>query len=168
MDFLHYFDVDIDLTAGTLTVWRLADCKDIHPEWKGDYDAIPLKHTARQKVTMPIFIDNAFLDVVFDTGAGGAWLTHDAAGKAGATDAMLAKDTEAGAVGVGGDFPAVKHRFQLMLVGSAQFPNPTIRVESETGRREYADGLVDWRFLHARKIWISYATDTLFVQPLGK
>ena len=168
MDFLHYFDIEIDLAAGTLTIWRLSDCKDIHPEWKGDYDSIPLKHTARQKVTMPIFIDNAFLDVEFDTGAGGAWLTHDAAAKAGATDAMLAKDSEAGAGGFGGHVPAVRHRFQLLLVGSGQFPNPTIVVERETSGRDYADGLVGWRFLNARKIWISYATDTLFVQPLGK
>jgi hypothetical protein len=168
MDFLHYFDLDIDLPAATLTLWRLTDCKDIHPEWKGDYDAIPVKHTARQKVTMPIFIDNAFLDVVFDTGSPGAWLTHDAASKAGATDAMLAKDNEAGAGGFGGHVPAVRHRFQLLLVGSAQFPNPTLTVENETSRREYADGLVGWRFLNARKIWISYATDTLFVQPVGK
>lgn len=168
MDFLHYFDVEIDLAAETLTVWRLTDCKEIHPEWQGDYDAIPLKHTARQKVTIPIFIDNAFLDVVFDTGSPGAWITHDAAARAGATDAMLAKDGEAGAGGLGGHVPAVRHRFQLLLVGSGQFPNPAITVENETGRREYADGLVGWRFLNARKIWISYATDTLFVQPAGK
>ena len=168
MDFLHYFDIDMDLETGTLTLWRLAECKDIHPEWKGDYDAIPLKHTASHSVTLPIFIDNAFLDVEFDTGSPGAWLTHEAAFKAGATDAMLEKDAEAGAGGIGGHVPAVRHRFQLLLVGSGQFPNPMIAVERETSRREYADGLVGWRFLNARKIWISYATDTLFVQPHGK
>jgi predicted aspartyl protease len=168
MDFLHYFDIDMDLAAGTLTLWRLTGCKDIYPEWKGDYDAIPLKHTPQQSVTIPIFIDNAFLDVAFDTGADGAWLTHSAAARAGATDAMLAKDAESGAGGIGGRVPAVNHRFQLLMVGSGQFPNPTIGVESETSRREYVDGLVGWRFLNARKIWISYATDTLFVQPLGK
>jgi predicted aspartyl protease len=167
MDFLHYFDIDMDLAAGTLTLWRLAGCKDLHPEWKGDYDAIPLKHTPSQSVTIPIFVDNAFFDVMFDTGAPAAWLTHDAAARAGATDAMLAKDPEAEAGGIGGRVPSVLHRFQLLLVGSGQFPNATIVVEREATRSFYADGMVGWRFLNARKIWISYATDTLFVQPLG-
>ena len=49
-DFLHYFDIDIDLQGHTLTLWRLTGCSDIHPEWKGEYDAIPLTHTANQGV----------------------------------------------------------------------------------------------------------------------
>ena len=168
MDFLHYFDMDMDLQAGTLTLWRVTGCTDIHPEWQGDYDAIPLKHTVRQSVTMPIFVDDAFLDVVFDTGADGAWLTRDAAARAGVTDEMLAKDKSDNGAGVGGEVAAAAHLFKLLLIGSGEFPNARITVETKRRQSFYSDGLVDWRFLRARKIWISYPTNTLFVQKIAK
>jgi predicted aspartyl protease len=123
MDFLHYFDMDVDLQGGTLTLWRLSGCTNIHPVWKGDYDAIPLTHTAHQGVSIPILVDNTFLDVVFDTGAGELVLSRDAAAKAGVTAAMLNTDRDANSHGVGGKFPAVQHQFQLLAVGSEQYKN---------------------------------------------
>jgi predicted aspartyl protease len=168
MDFLHFVDIDIDFQANTVTLWRLQGCTDIHPEWQGDYDAIPLKHTAGQNVTMPIFVDNAFLNVTFDTGAGGFLLTREAAARAGVTDAMLNADRDAGGVGVGGRFAAVVHHFKLLLVGSGEFPNPAIAVETEGRHNSYADGLLGLRYIKPHKLWLSYATNTLFVQRAGK
>jgi predicted aspartyl protease len=168
MDFLHYFDIDVDLQGSQLTLWRISGCHDIHPEWQGDYDAIPLQHTAHQSVTIPIFVDNAFLNVVFDTGAHSLLLTHDAGLKAGYTDAMGALDKDTGGRGFGGRFLSVVHRFKLLLVGKGEFDNPAIVVETESPRTSYGDGLINWRYLKARKFWISYATNTLFVQSDGK
>jgi predicted aspartyl protease len=168
MDFLHYFDLDFDLVGRTLTLWRLSGCSDIHPEWQGDYDAIPLVHTANQGVTMPIFIDNAFLNVEFDTGADGVLLTRAAGARAGVSDEWLAKATDTRRTGIGGHFPSTTYQFQLMLVGKGEFDHPAVDVETESHRTSYADGLIDWRYLKARKFWVSYATNTLFVQPAGK
>ncbi len=167
MDFLHYFDMDMDLQAGTLNLWRLAGCKDIHPEWQGDYDAIPMTHTARQNVTIPIMLDNVFLDIVLDTGAAGLLISRDAATRLGLTDAMLAADKGAAAAGIGGKFPSVRHRFQKLMVGSGQIDKPMVVVETEAHRTVYGDGLMDWRYLGAKKIWLSYGTNTLFVQKKG-
>jgi len=168
MDFLHFFDLDFDLEAHTLTLWRVVGCSDIHPEWQGDYDAIPLKHTAGQRVTMPIFIDDAFLDVNLDTGADGAIITLDAAHRAGVTDAMLAHDADPQGAGIGGHFAAAVHQFKLLLIGSGQFPNARVAVDLNPKNEGFQDGLVDWRFLHARRFWLSYATSTLFVQKAVK
>ncbi len=164
MDFMHYFDIDVDVESHKLSFWRVTGCTDIHPVWQGDYDAIPLKHTAGQNVRLPVFVDNAFLDIVLDTGAAGAVLTHGAALKAGVTDADLAHDPDPHGVGIGGKFSAVVHHFKLLLVGKAEFNNPAIVVESNNHTTFYADGLMDWRYLKAKKFWISYATNTLFVQ----
>jgi predicted aspartyl protease len=168
MDFMHYFDIDVDIEGHKLSFWRVTGCTDIHPVWQGDYDAIPLKHTAGQNVSLPMFIDNAFLDIVFDTGAAGVLLTHGAALQAGATDAQLARDPDPHGGGIGGKFPAVVHHFKLMLVGKAEFDNPAIVVETENHTSFYADGLMDWRYLKPRKFWLSYATKTLFVQSAPK
>jgi predicted aspartyl protease len=164
MDFLHYFDMDIDLQAGKLNLWRVAGCTDIHPEWKGNYDAIPMAHTGHQNVTIPIMLDNVFLDVVLDTGAGGLLLSREAASKLGLTDAMLGTEKDAGSAGIGGKFPAVLHRFNMLMVGTGKIKSPMARVETEAHRTGYGDGLMDWRYLGAQKIWHSYGTNTLFVQ----
>jgi len=164
MDFLHYFDIDVDVQGSQLTLWRIFGCHDIHPVWQGDYDAIPLQHTAHQSVTMPIFVDDAFLNVEFDTGAYELLLTHDAGLKAGFTDAMAAADWDPGGRGIGGGFPSVVHRFKLLLVGKSEFHNPAIAVELKSPRESFGDGIMNWRYLNARRFWISYATNTLFVQ----
>jgi hypothetical protein len=168
MDFLHYFDIDVDLAGHQVTLWRVTGCTDIHPEWQGDYDAIPLKHTSAQNITLPIFIDNEFLDVTLDTGAVGLLLSRGAGARAGATDAMLTHDKPAGGAGIGGAFPAVVHRFGLLLVGKAEWDHPDIVVETQEQRPWYGDGLMNWRVLKARRFWISYATSTLFVQEAPK
>ncbi len=164
MDFLHYFDLDFDMEAGTLTLWRVTGCKDINPVWKGPSDAIPLTHTAHQKVTLPVMIDNAFLDVELDTGSPGMVLSRAAADKAGVTDAALT-GKDPGGIGIGGHFPSVLHKFNLLMVGNGEFHDPVLEVETERHRTGYGDGLMGWRYLKPRKMWLSYATNTLFVQP---
>jgi hypothetical protein len=168
MDFLHYFDMDVDLESHKVTLWRVQGCNAIHPVWQGAYDTIPLKGTVRQGVTAPILVNNAILDVTFDTGAGGLLLTRDAGARAGVTDAMLAKDEGSRARGIGGKFPAVEHRFNLLLVGQAEFDHPIATVETESHEAHYSDGLIDWRYLKARRFWVSFTTQTLFVQGAGK
>jgi hypothetical protein len=168
MDFLHYFDMDVDLENHKVTIWRVQGCSTIHPEWQGTYDTIPLKGTVHQGVTAPILVDNAILDVTFDTGAGGLLLTRDAGAKAGVTDAMLAKDEASRSRGIGGKFPAVEHRFNLVLVGQAQFDHPIATVETESHRAGYSDGLMGWRYLKPKRFWLSFTTQTLFVQGAGK
>jgi predicted aspartyl protease len=168
MDFMHYFDLDIDLRGGTFTLWRVSGCTDIHPVWQGDYDAIPLKHTADQAVTIPAFVDNAELDMEFDTGAGGVWLMLQAAKKAGVTDAMLAHDPPVETGDIGGRLHTVRHQFGVFLLGNGEFDKPTILVDTAPSIFHNEDGFVDWRFLKANKIWFSYGTNTLFVQTGAK
>jgi predicted aspartyl protease len=168
-DFMHYFDIELDGPAGQMTIWRLSDCKDVRPAWAGDFDAIGLKPTKGQKLSMPIWIDNAFLDVLFDTGAGGLLLTRDAANRAGATDQALDRDRASNGKGVGGAFDVSVHRFHTLLVGSGVFNNPEIAVDAHPLRGngdtyDGRDGILGLRLLLADKIWISFGTDTLFLQ----
>jgi hypothetical protein len=168
MDFMHYFDIDVELDTHRLIFWRLQDCRDIHPEWSGDYDSIPLTRMPSHGETIPILLDNAILDVQFDTGADGLLLTRAAGAKAGVTDDMLNHDHDPHGAGVGGSFPSVVHQFGLLMVGKSEFHQPKVVVETETHRTSYDDGLIDWRYLKARKFWISNSTGTLFVQAAGK
>jgi predicted aspartyl protease len=169
-DFMHYFDIELDLTDGKMTVWRLFNCTELTPPWKGDYDTIPMKKIKGSAMTMPIWIDNAFMDVILDTGAGGLIITHTAANRAGASDARLAQDEQAGGQGLGGGFQAARHQFGTLLIGSQEIRSPYVRVDptdtSTSGIKAYsgADGLIGLAPLHAQRLWISFGTATLFVQ----
>jgi predicted aspartyl protease len=168
-DFLHYFDIELDIPAGKMSLWRLSGCTDIEPPWHGTHDAIDLKPTKGSQVSMPIWIDNAFLDVILDTGAGGLLLTRDAANRAGATDAQLASDKAAQASGVGGGFTATRHTFKTLLIGSAEYDAPNIEVDANFNRANgeaYSgrDGILGLGYFKADRIWISFTTHTLFLQ----
>lgn len=168
-DFMHYFDMELDFPAGKMTVWRLYDCKDVAPPWKGDYDTIPMTKIKDTALTVPIWIDNAFLDVIFDTG-GSLLLTHAAALRAGATNAQLARDEQAEGRGIGGDFSSARHQFGMLLVGRGQFKSPEIPVDplpvSTIGAYAYSgtDGLIGLEHFRGDRLWISFGTSALFVQ----
>jgi predicted aspartyl protease len=166
VDFMHFFDVEIDHQAKTVSIYRLSGCPEVHPQsWSGDYAAIPLKHTPSHNLTLPVFLDNADLDMEFDTGAGGFLLSRDAAAKAGVTAAALAQDEALHhAEGIGGQFAAVRHHFNLLLIGKGVYPNPYLAVENEASVRGETDGLVGLPAFEAQRVWISFTTNTLFVQ----
>jgi predicted aspartyl protease len=165
MDFLHYFDMDIDFADHSLTLYRLSGCSEMSPlHWKGDYDSIPLKHTPSQNLTMPIYVDNALLNMELDTGAGRLLLSRDAAEKAGVTQDALAHDLARHGEGFGGSFNTAYHRFGTFLVGSAVHKNALLAVANETSGRGETDGLIGLGALKAARLWISYATSTLFLQ----
>ena len=165
MDFLHYFDIEIDEAASTVSIYRLSGCTEVHPpSWIGDYAAIPLTHKASNIVTLPVFLDNADLDMQFDTGAQGFLLSRDAAAKAGVTPADLAQDKAMHGGGVAGQFAVAKHHFKLLLIGKGVYPDAELAVENEYSRRGQTDGLLGLPALRAQRVWVSFVTNTLFVQ----
>jgi predicted aspartyl protease len=165
MDFLHYFQIALDFPGKTLSLYRLSGCGDIAPPWKKDYDAIPLSHTPSHKVTIPVFVDNALLNLEFDTGAGGGvLLTRDAAAKAGVDESAIAKDKVTTGTGLAGGFNVAHHRFGLFLVGSAVYKDHVLGIENERSERGETDGLVGLGPLDAERVWLSFSTNTLFVQ----
>lgn len=169
MDFMHYFDVEIDFVAKTVSIYRLSGCTDMHPpSWTGDYDAIPLKHTPDHNLTLPVFLDDAYLNMELDTGAGGFLLARDAAVKAGADEAALARDKAAHGGGIGGQFAIARHHFKLLLIGGGVYPDVDLAVENERGRNGETDGLVGLAAFKAQRVWISFTTNTLFVQGAPK
>jgi hypothetical protein len=172
MDLLHYFDVAVDFVTRTVSIYRLQNCTDMHPpSWVGDYDAIPLKHMPDHNLSLPIFLDNAFLDAELDTGWGGLpQVTKAAAAKAGVDDAALAHDAAAHGVGIGGVFSSYRHRFGMFLIGGGVYPNALLTVENEPARHGEPEAILGLSALQAQRIWVSFTTNTLFVQgaPKGK
>jgi hypothetical protein len=173
MDLLHYFDFQVDFVTRTVSIYRLKNCTDAMqpPSWAGDFDAIPLKHMPDHNLSLPIFLDNAFLDAELDTGWGGMpQVTKAAAAKAGVDAAALAHDPGLHGFGVGGAFSAYQHRFGMFLIGGGVYPNAVLAVENEPARHGEPDAILGLSAFKAQRIWVSFTTNTLFVQgaPKGK
>ena len=169
-DLLSVLDVELDFSAGKLTLWRLFNCRDIEPlHWSGDYAAIPMKRMGDGHLQIPIWIDNADLDAILDTGASsGLILTRQAARQAGALDADLANDPEEHLTGVSGGQYFKVHRSQTLLIGKEVYHNVKAFVGDGSPGDKDRGSLVGISYLLNHKVWLSYGTQTLFLQPTAK
>ena len=169
-DLLDLFDVELDPVAGKLALWRLAGCRDIEPlHWTGDYVAIPMRRTAGKQLRIPIWIDGADFDATLDTGAQGLYLSHAAALKAGATEDELAHDPQTGGGGIGGRMTSRTHLFHTLLVGKDEYHDVKARVGEAGAGTAPLDGsgaLIGLPALLHHRVWLSYGTETLFLQKL--
>jgi predicted aspartyl protease len=173
-DLLSYFDIEIDIPAGIVRLWRPQGCDQIDPSgWKGDFDAIPMQResstdlTGGKAISIPIWLDGAFLRATVDTGSDGVLLlSREAALKAGVTAEELSHDPVSKTFGLTGSVDIRFHAFHDFLVGSEEFHNVTIPVQDRINRDGGDDALLGMGFLGKHRIWISYKTGTLFLQKI--
>ena len=168
-DFLHYFDIEMDFKAAMLTIWRPVDCTELHPFWKNDFDTIPLKKEKDYGLTVPVWLDKVFLDLALETSGGDeVGLTRKAANSAGATDDQLSRDPQLSSNKSTHEIPDVRHTFKTLLVGNGEFDSPEIVVEMKNTTTldvfNGGDGYVGLNRFLADRVWISYNTNTLFIQ----
>jgi len=134
--------------------------------WSGDYAAIPLSREASKHVDIPIWLDGAVMKAKLDTGAGGLILDRQAALAAGATEDQLAHDPVAGGVGIGGKVTARRHVFHLLLIGKDVYHDVPAFVSDTSSTVSRTPALVGMTYLRDHKVWMSYGTETLFLQSV--
>jgi predicted aspartyl protease len=172
-DLLDLLDVELDFAGNTLSLWRLFDCHDIEPlHWSGDYASIPVHRLSDKHIKIPIWLDGADMDAMLDTGAGGLHLSREAALRAGATADQLAHDPVMEGAGIGGKGTSRRHHFQILLVGKDEYHDIDAAVSEQPARAtrmfENFDAILGLRYLMQHRVWISYGTETLFLQNLPK
>jgi len=172
-DLLNLLDVEMDFPGKTLSLWRLFNCHDIEPlHWAGDYASIPMHRLSDNHIKIPIWLDGADMDAMLDTGAGGLHLSREAALRAGATADQLAHDPVMEGAGIGGKGTSRLHRFRILLVGKDEYHDIDAAVSEKpanaTRMFETFDAIIGLRYLLHHRVWISYGTETLFLQNLPK
>lgn len=164
-DLISVFDLELDFPAGRVSLWRLIDCQQIEPlHWSGDYAAIPMTRRADKTVVIPIEVDGAFLDAVLDTGAGPLLLTRQSALAAGATPAELAQDPAVETGGIGGKRMLRRHVFHALTIGKETYPNVAALISDHPKEITGNENLIGLDFLRGHRAWLSYGTETLFLQ----
>ncbi|MBS0450881.1 MAG: retropepsin-like domain-containing protein [Proteobacteria bacterium] len=166
-DHLSGFDVELDFPAGQLRLHRVKDCnatdQPLRP-WTTPYDTVPLKRSSEGMTSIPVVMDGKTLELALDTGSNRTRVSMKAASHK-----------------LGLDLEQLKAQSTLVRSSSStgkQLANYARRIgRIDVGRSSYGgvqvmfselqvdpyDGLLGLDFLANRRVWLSYATNQLFV-----
>lgn len=157
-DFLSSFDLDLDLPAGILTLVGVNACSGRFLPWHVPYQAVAAWRPVRNILAVPVRVGDARLEALLDTGALQSVIT---------LPGMIQLGLVAGGAdrvsGFGPDSLAARvQSFASVQVGAlAPAPMPMVVAPIRTLRSIGALLGADW--LSGRHVWISWATDQLFV-----
>lgn len=166
-DLLSRYDVEFDFPAKRLNLYRVQNCSQDSPEfkpWAQPYDAVPLKASVKNILSVPVSVNGKALELALDTGAVRTKLTFDAAAKLDVDierlKAEAPQSTSYGSSGLAKT--SYSQRFDKIQVGQSTYGNVELKVSDI--KVEPYDGLLGLDFLRTRKIWVSYATRQVLVE----
>jgi predicted aspartyl protease len=163
-DMLSAYDIEIDFPGRVLTFYTAAGCTGAFVPWARPYDRLTPEPAPADMFVIPVMLNGRRLRALLDTGSNASSLSLAAAAGAGAGRAALEADARAAYVGAGGVTVGARgHRFGTFSIGKAAFRNVRIAVQD----RDFApfDMLLGVDFLRSRRVWLSYATRQVFIQP---
>jgi predicted aspartyl protease len=163
-DILSQFDVDIDIPHRTVGFWRVSGCSQVVPPWSAVSSELPLTRIGINHMALPIAVDGVPVQVMLDTGAPDLVLTELQAARAGASLDSLRGGRAIVGHGVNDrEYVGHVHVFQTVRVGRASYQEVIAEVVPRA-RLQSFEGLLGLAFLLQHRIWLSYATNTLFIE----
>ncbi len=157
-DFLSPFDLDLDVSAGTLTLYTVSGCAGRFLPWTGHYSAIAAWRPVRNILMLPMRIGGTTVQAELDSGASATTVTLMgmlALGLAGGgSDTVRGFGT--------GSVPARTQHFPTVQIGDmpaspADLIVAPVHALRSAGVLLGADWLAKWH------VWVSWATDQVFV-----
>nr|WP_294521938.1 retroviral-like aspartic protease family protein [uncultured Rhodopila sp.] len=166
-DILLAFDLDIDVPHGALTLYRARQCSASAPPWTEPSVEIPGVGARKDRLLLPIELDNVAGMAILDTGAGRNVIGADMARRMGLNEQSLAADAKVRQHGIGpNEATAYLHRFKQLRIGPTLQVAPLMAIQlSEAG---IGDALIGEQFLQGRRVWISFRNRQVFVSRPGE
>jgi predicted aspartyl protease len=164
-DLLHDFDLELDIRAQTLTLYRPDPCAPSRPTWNEPYVRVSATVSGRNQLLFPVTLNGHTLQAVFDTGSRGETVSRDAANDLGVTDQDLLHDPTASGISSGQhDYRIRRHLFTTMKIGSELFRNVPLDVVDF--HQPGIDMLVGADYMHWRRFYLAYSANALFIQKV--
>jgi predicted aspartyl protease len=164
-DVLSAFDVDLDARDGRLTLYRARDCPQTPPPWHEPYLSMGEIRRQRDRLLVPIVVDDTAGFATLDTGAQDSAVSEAMAARVGVGADSLAADPTVSAHGAAADGVTVRvHRFRRLRIGPSEITDPVLPVVPIP--EGLGDGLAGADFMAGRRLWLSYASLKVFVTPL--
>jgi predicted aspartyl protease len=160
-DILLAFDLDIDLPARRLTIYRARPCADARPPWTVPYASVEGVSMWRDRLVVPLAINGADGHAVLDTGAQRTVIRPEFAARGGVTQAMLDADPSAKMQGASREQASYQmHHFDTVRIGNDTAHDVPLPVARLPGGEQ--DALIGGDFMHGRRIWLSAASRQMF------
>ncbi len=159
-DFLSTFDLDLDAAAGTLALYDVSGCSGGFIPWAAQAHAIPAIRPVRNILALAVTVDGRPMEAELDSGAETTTLMAPAMEK-------LALQPGSGDTMQGfGPRSIAAHRLQITLrVGGQTLPGwPAVAAPVNILRS--IDLLLGADWLRRQRVWISWATNQVFVADL--
>ncbi len=165
-DILLAFELDIDVPAGTLSIYRLRRCPEAGPPWAERGVQIGGVTAQRDRMLVPIEVEGVAATALLDTGAQTSTIGQSLARRLGLSEAVLAANPALTIRGVGpGTMQARLHRFRQVRLGPLVGTNVVLPImPTDLG---FGDALIGQDFLSGRRVWLSFPTRRLFISQKG-
>ncbi len=166
-NFLSQYDLEFDVPHGRLTLYRVSECKGDFLDWKPPAFRIRITRSPPNHVEVPVVIDGHTVNALFDTGAWESVVKTEIAEGLGISSAELAMDPGGDSGGVDQNrFAYYRHAFDMVRIGEETFHHWPLDVAPFTLPGESM--LLGADYLRSHRVWLSYATNQLFVEPLDE
>lgn len=163
-DWLSDFDVELDLPHRRIALYRVTGCSGDYVPWQGQKTSVFAQVYRHGLVILPAELDGHPIAAMLDSGASHSILTEAAATRIGIGPSALALDSSGTSIGIdGARLTTHRHRFGRLQIGDASYANPLISVS--TLHHPVADMLLGADWLRRNRVWISYATRRVAIQP---
>jgi predicted aspartyl protease len=161
-DMLSNFDVELDVPRHRMVLYTKQSCAAAAPAWAEPFLRIATGRSFGNHLFFPVQLDGHRLDAFIDTGAQLSVISTRAARSLGVTEAALARDRATVTVGAAGErLTSRVHRFSRLELGGETVRNPEIVVADF--KLSDADLVLGMDFLAARRIWMSYGSQQIFL-----
>ena len=156
-DYLSLFDLDIDAASGTLKLYDVAGCSGTFLPWPGHAVALAASRPARNILVLPVRVAGQALTAELDTGASSSVIMVPGMVRLG-----LMPGGSGSLRGFGTGSAVARAQDFTMQVGSLP-PAQTQMVVSPIRALRSVDMLLGADWVRARRVWISWATNQVFV-----
>ncbi|MFT8244091.1 retropepsin-like aspartic protease [Roseomonas sp. BN140053] len=162
-DALAGAEIELDLPARRATTFRGEACRAAAPAWDGASEGLPTWRAADQRLGVRLRVNGVELPAILDTGASRSLISGRAASRLGPEAAALPGATSE----VRGFGPQVRRaelrRFREVQLGREVLRDVPLLVLDDLP--EEAELVLGADLLATRRLWVSYATGRVFVQP---
>lgn len=161
---LQAFDVEVDLPHRRVALYAPKHCADGFLPWGAPFTVSKAEITKRG-IVVPALLDGKSLPALIDTGAATTILSDGGLQDFGVSIETVLKEPAIRVTGAGGRSSEMHvHRFSRLSVGGAFIDHPRLLVGEIAAPARIIVGL---DFMAKFRVWISYATNQVFLAAPG-
>jgi Aspartyl protease len=166
-DYLSRYDLDIDLAHQRIGLEAVQGCAGRFLPWTEAYVALKPLLPMHTGIVLPVTLDSHPLRALLDSGSASSLLAAPGIFRLGLNAAQIQSDAGQTVTGVGPRAVIMRrHRFATLSVAGPPTQLPEIWV-APAHLTPIVDMLLGMDWLMTRHVWISYATDQVFIQTPG-